>query len=81
MQRREQPRLGLRGVAQLVPLLGPYVECLLRQITRLGLASRQTEREAVEVHVVLFDQAFEVGSDIQLWLHGWEQWGREMFSE
>ena len=60
MKRREQPRLDLGLVPQLMPLGRPQIEGLLRQIAGPVLVPRKTQREAEQVLVVSRDQLFEV---------------------
>ena len=57
IERGEKPAPGLGGVAQLPAFRRPQEKSLLRQVRRQVLAPGQTEREAVERLVVLFDQA------------------------
>ena len=68
VERREEPGLGLRLVAESVALGGPDKEGLLREVARVGWILRQTQRKAVERGVVCFHESWE-----NLILHrGWE---------
>jgi hypothetical protein len=59
VQRREQPRLRLAPVLQLVTLLGPRAERLLHQVRRPVRRLRQRHPEAKQRLVMLIDQLFE----------------------
>ena len=59
VQRREQPRLDLRPVAQLMSFRRPDVERVLGQIPRVGFRSREAHRESVKRFVVLVHNRFK----------------------
>jgi hypothetical protein len=60
VERRKEPALDLRPVAQLMPLRGPEIEGLLRKIAGLTRTSRQAQGKAIERGVVSIDELFEV---------------------
>ena len=60
VERREQPRLDLRDVAQLMSFLRPDVECLLGQIRRVGFRSREAHREPVKRYVMRAHYGFKL---------------------
>jgi len=62
VQGGEQPGFHFIGVAQLMALGGPYVKCLLRQIARIRLRSRQAEGKLVEWLIETSHQAFKIPS-------------------
>ncbi len=60
VERGEQPRLCLGGVAQLVTFRGPPGERLLDKIARVRLVPAERKSEAIERLIVFFNQAVEV---------------------
>jgi hypothetical protein len=60
MQGGKQPGLYFGYVPQLMPFSGPGIECLLRQILRIALRSREAHRKPEERLVVLAHNRFEL---------------------
>ena len=60
MQRREEPTFHARRLLELVTFVRPNVESLLRQISRIGFASGQTQAKPVQIAVVKFHKVFKL---------------------
>src|SRR5439155_2989972 len=60
VQRREEPTFNARRLLELVTFVRPNVESLLRQISRIGFASGQTQTKPVQITVVKFHKIFKL---------------------
>ena len=60
MQRREKPTFHARRFLELVTFVRPNVESLLRQISRIGFASGQTQTKPIQIAIVKFHKIFKL---------------------
>src|SRR5437764_12156001 len=80
MQRREEPTFHARRLLELVSFVRPNVESLLRQISRIGFASGQTQAKPVQIAVVKFHKIFklQVGGHLAV-IPRWESSAAHLF--
>src|ERR1041385_8611097 len=65
IQRREQPRLDFRGVAELMALVRPGIKGLLREVARGIFVPGQAECELVEGGIIPAHKEFKVLLGVQ----------------
>src|SRR5439155_10300598 len=80
VQRREEPTFNARRLLELVTFVRPNVESLLRQISRIGFASGQTQTKPVQIGVVKFHKIFklQVGGHLAV-IPRWESSAPHLF--
>src|SRR5438876_8425003 len=80
VQRREQPTFHARRLLELVTFVRPNVESLLRQISRIGFASGQTQAKPIQIAVVKFHKIFklQVGGHLAV-IPKWESSAAHLF--
>src|SRR5262245_30873263 len=59
VQRREQPGLHFRRLAQLVALRRPHIKRLLGEVLSVGFAACEAQRKAVQRLVMFSDDGFK----------------------
>jgi hypothetical protein len=80
VQRGEEPTFHARRFLELVTFVRPNVESLLRQVSRIGFASGQTQAKPIQIAIVKLHKIFklQVGGHVAV-IPKWESSTAHLF--